>query len=539
MTTTPSARALAALDRGRAAGDHSCGALLDALAGATAQDWLECAQALVLRREQVAVTAVLTAAATAYPHSSDIHFALAGDVLQGGDRAQAEVRLRELLAEDPEHAGAVFLLARMLKEQGRMQAMADVVRALFRHARRDLEQLIHAVELLDDAGRKADAGALCEDAIAAGCNDPRLHAYAGMLLAQLGRFALARERRLFALDHSEQALEWEVPLGLAEQQRYTDSNHPDLALFRTGLQRPGLSAQARASLLFALGKACDDTADYAQAAGYLREANLLRHASARWPRKQWRRSIEARMQRRLPPTRLDAETDWTPVFIVGMPRAGTTVLARLLSRHPQICHRGELSWLPALADDLLAGGGDYPSRLARVAATYATQLRQDDSDAQWFIDKQPHNFLHVDVILAMFPQARIIYCVRNSRDTALSLWMQSFQPGSQDYAYDMGDIAAAIRGSRRLMQHWRTRYPEAIHTVHYEALVRAPAAVLATLSAWLGLPPAADLLAAPDRADSIGTASLWQARQPVHTRSVERWRHYAAYLPELLRLAED
>lgn len=532
------AQALAAHDRQRAAGDRSGRALLDALAGAAAPAWLACAQALMLRGEAEAAAAVLAGAAAAHPASGEIRLALAGSLQHRGDAAQAEALLRGLLAEDPDHAGAAFLLARLLMGQGRTQAMATILRGLLRHPPHDVEHLIAAVELLDEAGRKADAAALCEAEIAAGCIDPRVHAHAGMLLSQLGQFPLARERRVFALGHSEQALEWEIPLGLAEQQRYADSGHPDFALFREALQRPGLSAQARASLLFAAGKAHDDIGEYAQAARYLREANALRHALARWPRKQWRRSIEARLRRVLPPERL-AAADWTPVFVVGMPRSGTTLLAGLLSRHAQVCHRGELPWLPALADELLAvPGGDYRSRLAHAATTYAARLRQDDSDAHWFIDKQPHNFLNVDVILAMFPQARILHCERNAADIALSLWMQSFQPGNQDYAYDMGDIAAAIQGCRRLMAHWHARYPDAIHTVRYESLTAGPDAVLSEVSAWLGL-PAGDL---DDRtggdSQAIGTASLWQARQPVHTRSVERWRRYADYLPELAKLAD-
>jgi tetratricopeptide (TPR) repeat protein len=537
------ARAMAAHDRQRAAGDRSDRALLDALAGAAAADWMACAQALMLRGEPESAAAVLAAAAWAHPASREIRFALAGSLQHGGDVGQAEALLRGLLTEAPDHTGAAFLLARLLKEQGRMQAMAVVLRDLFRHPPHDLEDLIRAVELLDDAGRKMDAAALCEAEIAAGCSDPRVHAYAGMLLSQLGRFALARERRLFALAHSGQALEWEIPLGLAEQQRYADSGHPDFALFRDALQRPGLSASVRASLLFAAGKAHDDIGDHAQAATYLREANALRHALARWPRKQWRRSIEARLRRVLPAERLSA-TEWTPVFIVGMPRSGTTLLAGLLSRHPQVCHRGELPWMPALADEVLAiSDGDYGARLARAAATYAARLRQDDSNAHWFIDKQPHNFLNVDVILAMFPQARILHCERNAADIALSLWMQSFQPGNQDYAYDMGDIAAAIGGCRRLMAHWHARYPDAIHTVRYESLAADPATVLTEVSAWLGLPagdlPAGNLDdATGGEMQAIGTASLWQARQPVHTRSVERWRRYADYLPELAKLAD-
>ncbi|MDE2155706.1 MAG: sulfotransferase [Xanthomonadaceae bacterium] len=533
-----SARALLAYDLQRTRAAHPQQALLDALAGGAEQDWLECAQALVLRRDPAAALAVLHGAMAACPESSEIRLALAGALFQNGDEAAAESLLRSLLAADPGHAAAAFLLARMLKRQGRMQALATALRALFRHRRHDIELAIQAVELLDDCGRQADAAAICEDEIAAGCTDPRLHTHAGALLSQLGRFELARRRYEFALERTDQALEWHVPAGLAELQRYADESHPDFAKFRAYHRRTDLSGPARASLLFAMGKALDDIAEQAQAAHCLREANAIVHAAVRWPRKQWRRSVEARIGRRLPPGQLEATPGWTPVFIVGMPRSGTTLLAELLARHPQVCHRGELTWLPTLAEQISNGGGTYRERLEQARAAYAAQLRQDDSDARWFIDKQPHNFMHVDLILRLFPHARIIGCQRNARDNALSLWMQSFQAGTQEFAYDFADIGTVIQGSRRLMKHWQGRYPASIHAVRYEQLAADPATCLGDLSTWLEL-PAHDLLATRGGGGPIRTASLWQARQPIHTRSLQRWRAYAPHVPELLQLPDD
>ena len=531
------ADALVAYDRQQTHDEDACCALVEKLAGASIADWLECAQIFVLRRDSRATLAVLGAALREQPESSDLRVAMAGALLQNHDPDRAESLLRDTLSGDPDHAAAAFLLARMLKGQGRMRAMATVLQALFRHERHDPELVIQAIELLDDGARQREAAELCEREIDAGSDDPRLHAYAGMLLAQLGQFERARARHEFALAKTPQALEWHVPLGLSDLQRYTTRDHPDFEVFRACLEQSGLSDRARASLLFALGKAHDDIADYALAAHYLRNANAKVHATIRWSRKQWRRSIEARMSRDLPATLLVAPSDWTPIFIVGMPRSGTTLLAELLARHPQVCHRGELAWLPTLAEQLTTGNGDYRARLENAAATYAAHLRQDDSDARWFIDKQPLNFLHVDLILALFPNARIIHCLRNARDNALSLWMQSFQPGRQEYAYDFADIGAAIHGSRRLMTHWLKRYPDSIRTVAYESMTTAAADCLAELSAWLGL-PSHDLLGSRSTTASISTASLWQARQPIHTRSVQRWRHYAAHLPGLLQIPE-
>lgn len=531
--------ALAAYDQQYFAGIHAHSALIGTLTGAAESAWLECAQTLVLRNDAWAALAVLDAATKHFPASAELRLALAGIAHQQGASGRAESLLRDLLGEHPGHPAATLQLARLLKEQGRMHAVATVVCAGFAGDSHDTELVIRAVELLDDCGRKREAAALCEHEITAGSGDPRLHAYAGMLLSQLGQFELARKRQEYVLDHDPRGPEWHVPLGLTGLQRYMTRSHPDFSRMHHYLSLPDLSEQARASLLFGLGKAHDDIADYGAAAGYLRQANAIMHGITRWPRKRWRRSIEARISRTLPTGQLAAPADWTPVFVVGLPRSGTTLLADRLARHPDVCQRGELPWLPAVAEQVSNGKGDYRERLQHAAAAYAAQLLQDDSGARWMIDKQPNNFMHVDLILALFPNARFLYCKRHARDNGLSLWMQSFQAGTQDFAYDFTDIGAVIQGARRLMNRWLASHPDAIHVVEYEHLVSDPAGILRGVADWLGLPPHDLLSGNADSGSILSTASLWQARQPINTRSLRRWQHYAPHVPELLQLADD
>ncbi|MFA6229947.1 MAG: sulfotransferase [Rhodanobacter sp.] len=530
---------LAVYERQRAQGRTQAAqrALLDALASASETEWLACARALVLRSDTDTARAVLSAALVVHPGSVDLHFALAGILQQRGEVAAAEALLRELLAQHPAHAAATFLLVRLLHQQGRMHAAACAMHRLFGHRRQDADTVIQGVEILDDIQRTSDAAAICEAEIAAGSTDPRIHAYAGMLNIQLGKFELVRERYAFVLAHCPQAVEWNIPIGLSNLQRYEDSDHPDFQLFRDVLRRPGLSEKARITTLFALGKAHDDIADYAKAAHYLRQANALAHARSTWSRKHWRRLVEARLAARPYAFQLAAPSGWTPLFIVGVPRSGTTLLAELLGRHPQVCNRGELGWLATVARQLEQAGAREPAAVEQAANTYVAQLRQDDSSAHWFIDKQPLNLLHVDLILTLWPNARIIHCRRSPRDTAFSLWSQSFHDHAHDYAYDFGDIAALIQGCERLHAHSRARHAASIHTVHYEKLIADPASCLGELARWLGL-PGHDLLDSPSRDHAISTASAWQARQPIHQHSVARWRCYAPHVPELLRVPD-
>lgn len=503
----------------------------------TARDWLAMAQAQLLGGDLGAAQATLAQALSEHPGARELQRARAG-VLQRSDRlAEAESLLRGLLDADPGDAASAFPLARMLKDQGRTAATASTLRACFAGVNdRDPDLAISAIELLDECDRKADAAMIASTAIAANPSDARLHAYAGMLQIQLGGFEQARRHYLLALERDARAWEWHVPIGLASAQRYRNREHSDFTLLRNGLQREGLSDKARAELYFALGKAHDDVGDYEHAARYFREGNAMAHRTIRWSRKAWRRAVEARLAAPAYLQHADPTSGFTPIFIVGMPRSGTTLLAELLSRQSGICNRGELPGIAKLAERAVLTGNPGRAILQDAAGNYAARARQDDAAwAHWFIDKQPLNFRYVDLMLALFPDARIIYCQRNTRDNALSLWMQCFLEDVQGYAYDFDDIVVVMRDCERLMTHWRQRFPSAIHSVRYEQLVFDPQGTTRALADWIGLPEIA-ATAPPEQTSTISTASLWQARQPVNTRSIGRWKNYASELPELVNL---
>lgn len=504
------------------------------------QAWLKQARSLILRGDSAGAEPMVAQALKVHPQSFELRRVLAGICRETHRRPMAEMLLAELHAERPGDAGTAFELARMLIARHRSKAAAAVMRACFEHGPHDSELAIQAIELLDDCGRQREAARIAERAVAACPDDARLHAYAGMLELQSGEFDGARAHYLYALERSPLACEWHLPHGLALMQRYRDATHPDFARFRQYLARDDLGAKARATLLFALAKAFDDIGDFEQAAAYSRRANACARALSGWSRKHWRRAIQARLGARPVSAELEPQPGFVPVFIVGVPRSGTTLVSELLSRHPDVCNRGESPWVATQAHQI--GLVDQPDRFAlrHAAANYAALQRQDDAEKKrWFLDKQPLNFRYVDLILALFPDAKIIYCRRNARDNALSLWMQSFLEEVQGYAYDFGDIALVMRDCERLMAHWKGMYAGAIHEVHYEQLVTSPETVVARLAAWLGLPAFETEAFVLPGVSTISTASVWQARQPVYSRSVGRWKSYASHLPELLKFDTD
>lgn len=504
--------------------------------------WLGEVRALIMRGQLPAAQAMLDQALAEYPSSTELRRAQAGAFQQAGRWGAAESVLRALLEHNAGDVPAAFTLARILGDQGRMVAAAAVIRECFAIDAnlRDAGLAITAIELLDDCDRKRDAANIAEAGMAMNPDDARLHAYTAMLQIQLGEFEQARRNYLFALERDGRAWEWHVPIGLSSAQRYRDDTHADFPLFQEGLRHEGLTGMARAELHFALGKAYDDIGGYADAARHFREGNAIAHRSTHWSRKTWRRTVEARLASAPFACSAEPTEAFTPIFIVGMPRSGTTLLAELLSRRPNVRNRGELPWLARLAGQAALVGNPNRGELQNAARHYAVQARRDDAGgARWFIDKQPLNFRYMDLALALFPDARIVHCQRNPRDTGLSLWMQCFLEDVQGYAYDFGDIALVMRDCERLMTRWRALYGNSIRTIRYEDLVTSPQDAVAALAEWIGLPDdvvSRSATAATPFENAISTASLWQARQPVNTRSVLRWKNYAPFVPELLNL---
>lgn len=499
--------------------------------------WLDAGRARVLASDVAGAAAIFEAAVARFPFDAELWLAVAGIRTQRGDKADAEALLRDLLEHVPGHAAAAFALARLLAEQQSWSAAEAVLVGAFARFPPPTDLALRAAKMLADWGRKSASVEIGEAAIAAGSADAMLMLYVAALQGQLGAFERARQLYQTAIDRDSRTLDFGAAYGLASITRYADRAHPDLERFRRLLERPGLDARVRASLLFALGKIHDDLGDFAQAAALLREANALVDGSG-WSRKHWRRLVDARLGGRALPQRTPPAGECVPIFIVGAPRSGTTLAAELLGRSPLVRNRGELDWLPHYAGEVAAAAKPDRPLLDRIAADYLARLCQEDTETRWFIDKQPLNFLHADLIRALFPQAAIIHCRRSSRDTALSIWSQHFGSAEYRFAYDFDDIAMVLQGCSKLMAKAARVPGSRVFELRYEELVREPQRIIDALAYWLGL-PRFDCSKGVAARDAIGTASLWQARQPVYTRAIGRWQAYAEFVPELTKLADD
>ena len=515
-------------------------ALIARLGGSrhAASFWAHLGEAMIRAGFAEPAAAVLASALGHYPDDVELHY-LRGNALRVSQRYdEAEQDFRQALSRKPAHRQASLSLAFMLREHGRINAAAEVALALWRHHRDDPALALALLDFLRESGAHIQANAIAEAAHAHWPDHARIAALAGEIALALGDFAAARSalRRAVELDPGQSSA-W---LRLSYCQRCDDPADPDLALIHAAWRDGRLAPPSRICAGFALGKLRDDLDELAGASAVLREANALARAAAPWNAVDWHAMVGQQIARHpLPPIAFDA--DFVPVFIVGLPRSGTTLVATRLARHRAVHDRGELNWIAAMHAHLVSQDALHdPAALQTVATLIATQMRRDDAPARYYIDKNPLNFRYLNLIAALFPNARIVHCRRGARDTALSLWSQHFAHPDLGFTYDFPAIADVTRSHDRLMAHWRATLPLAILDMAYEDLVADPAAQLDRLAGFLDLsdaPVAAnDDLAAPQ---VISTASVWQARQPVYTHAVGRWRRYAEFVPELTTLFDE
>ncbi len=232
-----------------------------------------------------------------------------------------------------------------------------------------------------------------------------------------------------------------------------------------------------------------------------------------------------------------------PVFIIGMPRSGTTLVEQILASHSRIAAGGELSTVTNIAARMSLTGAAYPARmrdldataLGRMAKQYLEKLDTVSRDAALVTDKMPFNYLHLGLIAALFPDAKIIHCRRDALDTCLSCYFTAFSEYLQ-FASQLDTLGRYYLDYRRLMKHWRAVLPMPMLEVEYEQLVSNTASVVRDLLRFCGVEWESGCMQFHLIARGVRTPSRWQVRQPIYGSSVGRWRNYETQLRPLLEI---
>ena len=310
----------------------------------------------------------------------------------------------------------------------------------------------------------------------------------------------------------------------------------DVTALAVRAKDPSLPEDERIDMLFALGRYADARTAHEEAFRYFSAANAeLRAMLARQGVKFDRARLEADVTRLIETFPagsfgfLGSESE-TPVFVLGMPRAGSSLFEQIVASHSQVRGAGEHGGIGAIAAKLGWGPNAHwtEKAMGQAAQDYLAGL---PVQAERVIDKMPDNIFQLGLVAALFPNSRVIFCARDKRDIAVSCYFQRF---AQPYGFDtdLADCMFRIEQTKRLTAHWLEVLPLRHMVLSYEALLAAPEQESRRLIEFLGLAWEPGCLNFYKTERVVRTASWAQVRQPLYQHAAGRWRHYAVYLPE-------
>ncbi len=501
------------------------------------------------------------------------------------DYRGAEIACLEVLAREPAHADALFLLGMVAVAGEELGKAAELVGRALALAPDRAEYHAQHARCLARLKREPEARVAAERALALEPRDALTLDTIGVVLSRLGaheravevfrravlaaprdpsfQFNLAASLRFLGrFTEAEQAYENVIVLdptffraqsALSELRRQTpESNH--VARLLAALEKVGTNTDAELHLRHALAKEYEDLGDCDAAFEHLAAGKAKKRAQLRYSIEDDRalfEKVQALFDRARIARGADGYSSSEPIFVVGMPRTGTTLVERILSSHSMVLSAGELQNF-GISLKRLAG---TPSKrvldehtlergvevdFAALGAEYVASTRPLTGSTPRFVDKMPLNFFYIGFIHFALPKAKIICLRRGPLDTCLSNFRQMFAVGFSyyNYAYDLEDIGRYYAMFDRLMSHWADVLPGKVLQVAYEDLVRDQEAQTRRLLQFCGLDWEPRCLDFQDNAAPVATASAVQVRERLYDTSIGRWRRYADKLRPLIAQLE-
>ena len=475
-------------------------------------------------------------------------------LVQQGKIDEALPHFRQVLTIDPNHVEAHNNLGVALVRQGRIDdaiphyERAVVLSPAHINARNNLGVA------LAQQGRMEDAVAHHERVLAINPHHAEAHNGLGNIFKFQGKFdgAMLHYGRAIAIRPAYA----EAHFSRAEIKTFHSGDADRVALEALALT-DDLPAEKTPFIHFALAKALEDTGDCERAFEHLRKGNALKRGQISYDEpfaaKYFERISTAFDGSLFHRFQGQGDPSSAPIFVLGMPRSGSTLIEQILCSHPQVHGAGELTNLDTTVSTLLNAGwnaGDRPTpfpecvaaldadTLRRIGQAYLARLPVPADGAIRIIDKMPDNFLNIGLIRLILPNARIIHTMRDPVDTCVSCYSKLFTSG-QHFSYDMAELGRRYRRYSELMSHWRSVLPPGtIFDVSYEDVVDDLEGQARRLIDYSGLPWDDRCLSFHKTSRPVKTASAVQVRKPLFRSSLQRWRKYERGLAPLLRELE-
>jgi tetratricopeptide (TPR) repeat protein len=440
------------------------------------------------------------------------------------------------LGIEPENVAALLLSATTLSKLDRVEeALASVERALVVQPQNGEAHEILAVTL-QAAGRYDDALAAFERA-AALSTAGTIGVRKAMLLLELGRAADALiEIDRVIVREPELAVAW-FARGLACEFRLDRAEIGTIERILDSSTR--LTFNDRVQLRFTLGRAYIEAGEIAPGFSHLEAASTMKRESIDYDVAADERFMASLIERFTPEAHASlrgrGDESEVPVFVVGMPRSGTTLIEQIVAAHPLAFGGGELPYLGRLAETMTTLDAD---RVGRLGRDYVARIRALAPGAARIVDKMPLNFLHLGLISAALPRARIVHVRRDPVDTCVSCYLTLFER-QLGFSYDLEELGRFYRSYQRLIEHWRTLLPpDRFIDVDYEAVVADLDREARRLIEFCGLPWDDRCLRFYEAERPVATASMNQVRRPIYAHSVGRARALLPYLAPLVNVFE-
>lgn len=459
-----------------------------------------------------------------------------------GEILEAEGLMRKALELDPEFPKALMNLgAVLINKRSYVEAEELLNRALkFMPANADI--LANLATVSAAKGEYETAIGLAKRSIKKNPGNANMYLLLAKINIDLGR----SDEAIYQFNKAIKANKYsgQAYTGLAYAKKYTIEDIPAISRYEKFLE-DGMPPNCRSHIHFAIGKMKDDLSEYDEAFEHYRQANLLANRS-------FDKDVELRLfkqfkhvftrDRLSTACELGHDSD-VPVFIVGMPRSGTSLAEQIIASHPDAGGAGELTDIERIEKKICESNGLDKlketcesslgaSVLQESAEEYLNSLCNNSIAAKRVVDKTPENFVFLGLIRMLFPNSKIIHIIRNPLDTCLSCYFQDFR--NVPWSFDLNDIAQRYYFYHEVMSFWESVLPEdAILDVHYENLVDFTEDESRRIIGFLDLPWDDACLDFYKTERAVRTASLWQVRQPIYNTSKMRAQHYAKHLTGL------